>query len=341
MRSMTDPAVSVIVPCYNEEMTIRGLLEAIHQQTFPSSQIEVIISDGMSTDGTRAAVKSFSEAHPELNIRLIDNYDRNIPAALNRAIAASRGAYIVRLDAHSIPHPTYVETALQTLETTGAANVGGVWEIHPGGTGWIARSIATAAANPLGAGGARYRVGGTEGEVDTVPFGAFQRFWLERTGRFDESLLTNEDYEFNVRIRAAGGSVWFNPEIRSIYLARPTLGELARQYWRYGFWKVRMLKRFPRSLRIRQALPPLFVLSLISALALSPFFTSARFWLIAQVGIYLLFLVYTGVVEGIRRKDYPLFVGVPLALITMHLAWGTAFLWSWLRPEEGDGRGTG
>jgi len=76
-------------------------------------------------------------------------------------------------------------------------------------------------------------------------------------------LLTNEDYEFNTRIRQAGGRVWLDPQIRSVYFARGNLAELAQQYWRYGFWKAQMLKRYPKTLRLRQALPPLFVFSLV------------------------------------------------------------------------------
>ena len=99
--------------------------------------------------------------------------------------------------------------------------------------------------------------------MDTVPFGAFRRSLIDKIGLFDETLLTNEDYEFNTRIRQSGGRVWLDPEIVTVYYARSTLRDLARQYWRYGYWKFRMLRRYPDTLRWRQALPPLFVASLI------------------------------------------------------------------------------
>src|SRR3989304_7761914 len=125
-----------------------------------------------------------------------------------------------------------------------------------GGGGGMARPIAAAASPPLGAGDAGYRVGSQAGEVDTVPFGAFRREWLERVGGYDESLQTNEDYELNVRLRRAGGKIWFDPSIRSVYYARSDLAQLWRQYYRYGFWKARMLLRYPGSIRWRPALPP-------------------------------------------------------------------------------------
>src|SRR3972149_7378905 len=130
--------VSLIVPCYNEERTIGLILEAVYAQTYPRSDMEVVIADGMSTDGTRAAIEAFRSPHLDLSIRLVDNPNRTIPSALNQSIAAAQGEYIVRLDAHSAPYPDYVERCIADLERRVGDNVGGVWEIHPGGGGWIA-----------------------------------------------------------------------------------------------------------------------------------------------------------------------------------------------------------
>ena len=328
---MENIRVSLIVPCYNERASIGLLLEAIRKQTYQLDEIEVIIADGMSDDGTRDAIQDHASQHPELSIRLIDNPQRIIPAALNVAIEAAEGHVIIRLDAHSAPNPDYVDRCLVVLEETGAANVGGVWEIQPGAETWMARAIASAAAHPLGAGDARYRISGEPGPEDTVPFGAFRREWLEKVGPFNEELLTNEDYEYNVRIRKEGGVVWFDPSIRSIYFARPDLRALARQYWRYGFWKVRMLQRFPGTLRWRQALPPIFVLSTVTMGVLAFLFPLSRLLLTVQLGAYLLVTTFAGLLESIRRKDMGLILGFPLAIWTMHFSWGAGFLWSVLK----------
>lgn len=325
------PNVSTIVPCYNEQASIGLLLDAIRIQTFNLDKIEVVIVDGMSTDGTREVIRDYASQFRELNIRLLDNPQRIIPAALNTAIEAAEGDVIIRLDAHSAPSPNYIERCLAVLEETGAANAGGVWEIQPGADAWTARGIAIAASHPLGAGDARYRISGEPGPVDTVPFGAFRREWLEKVGRFNEDLLTNEDYEYNVRVRKAGGVIWFDPSIRSTYFARPDLLSLARQYWRYGFWKVRMLRRYPGTLRWRQALPPIFVLSTVILAALAFPFSLARLLLTVQLGAYLLITTCAGLLESIRRKDMGLILGFPLAIWTMHYFWGAGFLWSILK----------
>jgi glycosyltransferase involved in cell wall biosynthesis len=329
MRAST-PTVSIIVPCFNEERTIGLLLQAIRDQTAAPESLEVLLADGGSTDGTRQVIADFARRHRELSLRVIDNPTRSIPSALNRAIAQARGEVILRLDAHSIPQPDYVEQCVRVLGRTGAANVGGAWEIHPSAPTWIARSIAAAAGHRLGAGDARYRTSGQAGAVDTVPFGAFPRAWLERAGTFDETLLTNEDYEYNVRLRQAGGVVWFDPAIRSIYFARPTLGELARQYARYGFWKARMLRRYPGTLRWRQALPPVFVLAAAVLLLSAPWLRLSLWILGLQWALYAGAILTAGVAQARLRRDPALAAGMPLALAVMHLAWGGAFWWGWL-----------
>ncbi len=318
--------VSVIVPCRNEEKTIRLLLEALAQQSFPQSEMEVLIADGLSEDGTRDVIAEFQTEHPDLQVHVLENPNRIIPAALNVGIAAAQGEFILRMDAHAIPRPDYVARCVAALQAGQAENVGGVWEIQPQNESWIARSIAAAAAHPIAVGDAGYRIGSHAGYVDTVPFGAFRRELIERIGPFDERLLTNEDYEFNTRIRQSGGRIWLDPQIRSVYFARGSLSDLAKQYWRYGYWKAQMLKRYPKTLRLRQALPPIFVLSLILlpilSLIFQPLFTV---WLI-ELGIYLVTLILVGIQLAIQKKDAALALGVPLAIATMHLGWGAALL---------------
>jgi glycosyltransferase involved in cell wall biosynthesis len=206
--------VSVIVPCYNEEATIRLLLEAIYQQSYSLEDLEVVIADGMSTDHTRQKIADFLNEYPRLHLLVVDNPKRAIPSGLNRAIEAAQGEYLVRLDAHSVPAANYIEECVAALDNERGDNVGGIWKIRSAGKSWIARSIAAAAAHPLGVGDALYRVGANAQYVDTVPFGAFRKELAVRIGLFDESMLTNEDYEFNMRIRNAGGRIWLDPAIQ-------------------------------------------------------------------------------------------------------------------------------
>ena len=322
------PKVSVIVPCYNEQFTIRLLLDALHQQTYPRAEMEVIVADGFSKDGTRDVIKTFQQEFPDFNVRVVDNSNRSIPSGLNRAIEVSRGEIILRLDAHSQPYPDYIANSVSAHGAGRGENVGGVWEIRPGAETWIAKSIAVAAAHPLGVGDALYRHTKQAAEVDTVPFGSFRRALIEKVGYFDESLLTNEDYEFNARVRKSGGKVWLDPSIRSVYFARATLLELIRQYWRYGFWKWRMLRRYPDTLRWRQALPPVFVLSLIVLVVLSIFVPFARIVLVSELLLYFFIMILAGLYVALQQRRAYLIPGLLLAISAMHIAWGSGFLWS-------------
>jgi glycosyltransferase involved in cell wall biosynthesis len=328
------PKVSVIVPCYNEQSTIRLLLDALYEQTFPREEMEVVIADGMSMDDTRDEIGAFQKDHPDLDVRIVDNPLRSIPSAVNRAIESSRGEVIVRLDAHSKPYPDYVERCVDAIEANRGDNVGGVWEIRPGSDSWIAKSIAAAAAHPLGVGDALYRHAKHAAEVDTVPFGSFRRELIDHIGYFDETLLTNEDYEFNTRIRKANGRIWLDPSIRSIYFARSSLMELMQQYWRSGFWKWQMLRRYINTLRWRQALPPLFVLSLITLMVGSFFVPVVGLVLAGELFLYFLALVMAGLQVGLRDRNLYLLIGLPMAISVMHISWGSGFLWSILSTRS-------
>jgi len=327
VKSKNSVEVSVIVPCFNEENTIQLLLEAIHNQNFKKENLEVVIADSMSTDHTRARILDYSDQHSELRVRIVDNPKRTIPSGVNTAVEHAMGEYIVRLDAHSVPNKDYIRQSVELLQSGKAQNVGGIWEIQPGATTCIAKAIARSASHPIGAGDATYRTQGNSGYVDTVPFGAFRRDFFLDLGKFNEEMLANEDYEFNTRVRKSGGRIWMDTRIRSQYFARKTLSELAKQYWRYGFWKCKMLKRFPDSIRWRQAIPPLFVLFIIFFGAISFVSPIALIILTVVAGIYLFLLFFASIYESARTKD-ACYLLMALALVTMHLSWGSGFIYS-------------
>ena len=324
------PKVSVIIPCRNEERFIGLVLQALYDQSYPIKEMEVLIADGFSEDRTREVIADFSDKHPELKVRVLDNEAQIIPAALNICLKEAKGEYIVRMDAHSIPNREYVEISVRELETGKGSNVGGIWEIKSRSSGWFSRGIAAAMRNPFGVGDAKYRYTKVASYVETVPFGAFKRELIDQIGFFDETLLTNEDYEFNHRIMKAGGKIWLNPEIRSEYYARPDLKSVWKQYWRYGYWKLKMLIRFPESLKLRQAIPPLFVLSMIVLLVGALVWDPMRWLLFMEVVSYWVILSISGIKSAIDDNEALHLISVPITIITAHFSWGSAFLFSLL-----------
>jgi glycosyltransferase involved in cell wall biosynthesis len=321
------PLVSIVIPCLNEAEHIEQLLEAIRMQD--ESPFEVVIVDGGSTDDTLAIVERYRARHPEMRVRSIALPGGGIPVSLNAGIRAATGEFIARLDAHSHPRCDYLRRLAHLLRTSGAGVVGGRWEIEPGSPTDVGRAIAWAGQHPLGAGDAAYRIRDDQGRVvpvDTVPFGCFEKSLWEALGGFNEDLLTNEDYEFNYRARRAGRDVLLDPSVVCVYVARGSLGGLARQYFRYGWWKLAMLKRNPESLRWRQAVPMLFVTG-VGVLAVGSFWSASFLWWLAALLIpYIAVVGLSSARIAHRRRAWRALPVLPAVFVVIHFAWGLGAL---------------
>jgi len=322
------PEVSVVIPCLNESKTIVNLLEKLADQ-YDRKHYEIVVVDGMSSDGTRQLIAQFIEQHPGLPVRLVDNPAKHIPIALNLGIAAAQGDIIVRMDAHSIPSPNYVRQCVASLKNGQATIVGMPWQIVPGAETLAAKAIALASAHPFGVGGVEYRraMPGPAAFVDTVPFGVFRRTTWRRLGGFNETLLSNEDYDFNYRARRAGGGILLDRSGYCTYFARSTFSSLARQYFRYGGWKLEMLRLHPESLRWRQLAAPALVLLLVLLTGLSVYSAPARVLLGLLGCSYLALAVFFGSMVSWKTKELRLAPAVASAFAVMHLCWGASFLW--------------
>ena len=222
-----DPLVTVIVPVRNEIHHIRYCLEAILGQDYPQDQLEILLVDGFSDDGTRAVLSDYVSRYSQ--IRLLDNPTCIVPTAMNIGIRNARGSIIVRIDARCVVEPDYVSQCVHYLRTTGAQNVGG--QQRAVGDDTVSRAIALATTSPFGIGNSKFRYSDREQMVDTVYLGAYPRSVFDQIGLYDESLVRNQDYELNHRLRKAGGTIFFTPNIRSIYYGRPSLRRLFIQYF--------------------------------------------------------------------------------------------------------------
>jgi succinoglycan biosynthesis protein ExoA len=317
---MSLPFVSVVIPIRNEEAFIARCLEAVLIQDYPPEQLEILVADGMSTDRTRAIIAGLEDA---ARITVIDNTGLIQAAGLNAALQRARGEIVVRVDGHTVIAPDYVRECVAALAETGAHNVGGAMD--PAGVTPTGRAIAAAGKSAFAVPTA-FHVARQAQYTDTVYLGAWPRRVFEEVGLFNPAVNVNEDYELNYRIRQAGGRVYFTPRIRSTYYGRQTLRALARQYFRYGRTKVRMLRLHPGSLRPRQMVAPTFVAGLIGGLLLGMAFPPVLAAWGLMLGAYAAASLIASL-QAFRRAPGVDLWRLPVIFFTIHGAWGLGFWW--------------
>jgi succinoglycan biosynthesis protein ExoA len=256
---------------------------------------------------------------------VLDNPDRWVSHALNRCVEAASGDLIVRVDCHSRYPTDYLSRCVAAAEETGAANVGGVFV--PRGRTAMERAAACAMDSPFG--GIHWTRHGPSGrfEVDTVPYGAFRPEAFERAGLFDESLVRNQDDEFNLRLRLAGGRIVLDPSIRIFYTPRGSFARVFRQYYEYGLWKPAVMRKHGQVVSARSLVPGAFVGSIAVLAALAPWLAVARLTLVLEVGSYATGTLAFGAL-AIRRKreSWRLLPRVAAAFPTFHVAYGLGTL---------------
>jgi succinoglycan biosynthesis protein ExoA len=325
------PSVSVVVPARNEERNIGRCLAAILSQDYRKGKVEVIVADAMSTDRTREVIAS--AAVNGIPVRVIANPGLGRAQGLNAAIRASSGRVIVRVDARSLIGPDYISRCVRALLQTGADNVGAVMKPIAGGP--TQEAIGLALSTPFGVGNAQYRLGRKGGFVDQVYLGCFRREIFARVGCFDETAnIISEDSDINQRIRAAGGKVYLDTGIVAFYSPRETLSELWKLYFRYGGARAGTFVKHRRLTSWRQAVPPLFVLTLAASLVLGLW---NRWFLAGLGGLVALYLLADVAVSGclaMGRGKPALLPRLVLAFPCMHFAWATGFWKRLLTPQR-------
>ena len=314
------PLVSVCVPMRNEAGWIEPCLAAFAAQTHPLDRLEVIVVDGGSTDGSRQTVEA--RMADSTWIRIVDNPRVKAAAAFNCGLDAARGEVFCLFSAHGVPDPDYVARSVAVLAETGVAGVGG--QYHHVGTDRVSNAVGRAMVSPVGM-ASPHRFATERAVVDTISHPAYRAEDLAGI-RFDETLERNSDYDFNFRLRQAGHVLLFDPGVESVYRPRPSLKALGRQFWWYGRWKERVVRRHPGSLEPRHLVAPAFVASLTTApvLALTPL---GRRLLAAELAAYAA-VVAAGTVKAKPRAHDADVATLAACFPVMHACWGAGFLLS-------------
>lgn len=323
---MMQQMVSIIIPCLHEEKFIGKVLDALLKQTYPKESLEILVVDGMSTDGTREIVAAYVLKYPF--IKLIDNPGRTAPKAMNIGIGLSRGEVIVRMDAHCSYPSNYVQVLVDELANQKADNVGAVIRTIPGNDSTIAQSIAIGMSHPAGVGNSHFRTG-TDAlkEVDTVPFGCYRRDVFKRIGLFDETLTRNQDDEFNARLVQNGGKICLIGYLQIDYFARETWAKAFKMFYQYGLFKPLVNMRLKAPATMRQFAPPAVVLAWVFAVMwclLSPVYPGL--FLILMGLAYVLPVILISIGLAVKNKQFALLFFLPLTFVGIHFSYGWGYL---------------
>ena len=317
MSTQSNPGVSVILPILNEERDLRECISAILQQKY-DGKFEIILALGPSTDNTNQIAKSLAQS--DSRIKLVENPTGKTAAALNLAIAASTYEIICRIDGHAEISDTYIKTAVEIMQQTGAVNVGGL--MNATGAGGFQSVVARAMRSRIGVGASKFHTGGEAGAADTVYLGTFKKSAILQAGGFDEKYIRAQDWELNHRLRLNGGLIWFDPRLVVTYRPRDTFGKLAKQYFEYGRWRRAVSRKHHGTVNYRYLAPPIALV--INALSLTlGLFLNSIFFIPAITYLLIIILSSLFIGKGIYEK-----ITLPSVLITMHISWGFGFITS-------------
>lgn len=334
--------VSVIILTRNAREDILGALENVCAQDY--SPTEILVVDGMSTDGTRSLVEAYARSERRCLVRLLDNPGLIQASGWNVGIRGANGRFVVRVDAvHCrLPQSNYIRSCLEKLvelrqNDAMLAATGGRRESVSATSGAWSEAIALAQSSSFGVGNATYRLGTKAGFADLISVPIYERSVLLEVGSFDESLGRSEDNEFHARLRDRGFKLYFMPDAVVTYHPRNTLPGVAAQMFHNGWWVAATLVRkgkYPFGLR---HLVPfgfylfLVLLSLLSALGIH----AARISLLALVGIY----VAGSVAAAIQSVRSARFWRLTIVFVLMHACYAAGTLTGLFAGRGGPAKG--
>jgi succinoglycan biosynthesis protein ExoA len=316
--------VSFVMPVRNEQEYIRASLQSLVDQSYPVSDLEIIVVDGRSSDRTLEIVEEIRRQNPR--VRCLDNPAGNVPSAMNIGIRAARGEVIIRADGHSFYPRDYAANCVRCLYETGAENVGGPCLTVATDKSFGARLVAAILSSPFGVGDSKFRTSSDDGFVDTVPFGAFRRELFERVGMYNEKLIRNQDNDLNARIRTAGGKIYLTSALTTRYYPVKSFLGLLKSVFETSKWHIFTLRENRESMGVRHLVPAVFLMTLLLLLPASFMNVYAKEFLVAIMCVYLL----TGFCFSlcvITEDNWDVTLVQPFATFCFHIAYGAGTLW--------------
>ncbi|MCZ6702477.1 MAG: glycosyltransferase family 2 protein [Ignavibacteria bacterium] len=309
------PIVTIIIPCRNEFNYIEKSVTSILNQKDLTGEIEIIVVDGLSDDGTRERLEKLQLEFP--NLKVIDNLKRITPFALNLGIKEAHGEFVCIMGAHSEYAENYLSNSIKLMEKYPEAScVGG--PITSEGNTNFGKAVALAMSSSIGVGNAKHRFPEYEGYAEIACFPVFRKEVFSQIGLYDESLVRNQDDEFCSRLTSSGRKVYISPSVKSVYFVKDTPSKLFIQYFYYGLYKPLALNKVKTKIKIRHLVPFIFVIYLLSL----PLAFRFSLWLLPII-LYFLVIGWNILRSKLNVKS-KLYLIIIYPLI--HISYGVGFI---------------
>jgi glycosyltransferase involved in cell wall biosynthesis len=323
--------VSVVIPSRNEEKFISACLDSIISNGYPTDQIEILVVDGMSEDGTRSVLDDYAHRYPF--VRLFDNPQKITPVALNIGIGHAKGDFVLRIDGHACLGKHFISRCVEGLQRYGADNVGGLMKTLPKLSTLTGKAIVCALSHWFGVGNSYFRIHTDRPKwVDTVFGGCYRREVFERFGKFNENLARGQDMEFNLRLKKGGARTLMLPDIESYYYARSDLRSFWKHNWSNGVWAILpFLYSSVTPVSWRHLVPLVFVASLAASLVLGLFVPLFGWLFLAVVVAYTMADLSASAQIAWRERDVRYLLAMPLIFAMLHVGYGLGSLWGVVR----------
>jgi len=226
--------VTVAIPTFNVVRTIEDCLNSVMSRDFPADQMQVVVGDNGSTDGTFELIRSTFPG-----VELIVANERGSGYARNVAFAAARGQYICSTDADCITDPGWLSAFVRSFEQSpkNVACLGG--QILPYRTETIVERY-----RPAWIQQAKLRDGKDTLVYAETPNAAYRRSVLSEVGYFDGT-QGMDDTDLGIRLTASGFSIQYAPEAIVRHRNPSSLRELFYHRRKYGIFMTRLARKYP------------------------------------------------------------------------------------------------
>ena len=321
--------VVIIVAVRNEQRYIGRCLDSLLNQDFPRDSFEIVVIDGMSEDQTRIIAEKYVNRFPDI-IRIYDNPNRIQADRRNIGIRNSSSEFVLYIDGHSQPSTSYIAKLVSILRSSpDIAGVGGRHD-SPDDETFFGKALNHAQKSFLGGAGSSYRHKKAN-FVDPLSFCMYRRSVLEKSGLYNESLVIGEDYGLHWRMRKFGYRLMVTPDAVVYYYRKyNTLARLFDRMMKYGFWKAKIVRIHPTSIRFVFALPIILIalwLSYIPLLLVRPNLAYLALFII--IG-YAIAVLGTSILVVLREQNIKYLI-IFVIIIIEHFAIGVGLIFGLTR----------